>query len=128
MDEEGRPRDRAGRRPKRVPDAEAEVRVLPAGGPRRGHDGGGRGRRSNADPAVARHGALSAAAESRPGTNAGTRDVELDAAKAEIARLSETVKKIAVKLMLVEGKGGWDRWPHFKCMKTVRVENRSMIC
>ena len=33
----------------------------------------------------------------------------MDAAKAEIARLSEmeTVKEMAVKLMLVEGKGGW---------------------
>ena len=56
---------------------------------------------------VAKDGALAALAESRPGVKAGARDVELDAAKAEIARLSETVKEMAVKLMLVEGKGGW---------------------
>ncbi len=60
---------------------------------------------------VAKDGALSALAESRPGIKAGTRDVELDAAKAEIARLSETVKEMAVKLMLVEGKGGWGVCP-----------------
>ena len=35
------------------------------------------------------------------------RDFELEAAKAEVARLGETVKEMAVKLMLVEGKGGW---------------------
>ena len=46
-------------------------------------------------------------ADSRPGIKAGARDVELDAASVEIARLSETVKEMAVKLMLVEGKGGW---------------------
>ena len=56
---------------------------------------------------VAKDGALAALAESRPGIKAGGRDVELDAAKAEIARLSETVKEMAVKLMLVEGEGGW---------------------
>ena len=37
----------------------------------------------------------------------GHRDDELEAAKAEIARLCETVKEMAVKLTLVEGKGGW---------------------
>ncbi len=31
----------------------------------------------------------------------------LEAAKAEIARLSEACKELAVKLTLVEGKGGW---------------------
>lgn len=56
---------------------------------------------------VAKEGALSALAESRPGLRAGNHNAELDAAKAEIARLSETVKEMAVKLMLVEGKGGW---------------------
>jgi transposase len=38
---------------------------------------------------------------------AQTRDYELELAKVEVARLSETVKEMAVKLMLVEGKGGW---------------------
>ncbi|MGS0686505.1 hypothetical protein ACVBEQ_15395 [Nakamurella sp. GG22] len=44
---------------------------------------------------VAKDGALSALAESRPGIKPGARDVELGAAKAEIARLSETVKEMA---------------------------------
>lgn len=56
---------------------------------------------------VAKQGALAALAESRPGTRGQTGDSELEAAKAEIARLSETVKEQAVKLMLIEGKGGW---------------------
>jgi transposase-like protein len=56
---------------------------------------------------VAKEGALAALAESRPGLRTGSQNAELDAAKAEIARLSETVKEMAVKLMLVEGKGGW---------------------
>lgn len=56
---------------------------------------------------VAKDGALSALAASKPGVAGHQRDVELEAAKAEVARLSETVKEMAVKLMLVEGKGGW---------------------
>jgi len=32
-------------------------------------------------------------------------------AKAEVARLSETVKEMAVKLMLVHGKAGGAEWP-----------------
>ncbi len=56
---------------------------------------------------VAKEGALAALAESRPGVRASARDAELEAAKAEIARLSETVKELAVKLMLIEGKGAW---------------------
>jgi transposase-like protein len=113
MGEEGRPRDRAGRRAKRfltpLQKYEIYLQVI-------------RGEVTMAEAAaaagvdrttvvrirqVAKDGALSALAESRPGIKAGTRDVELDAAKAEIARLSETVKEMAVKLMLVEGKGGW---------------------
>ena len=35
------------------------------------------------------------------------RDLELEAARAEAARLGEAVKELAVKLMLVEGKGRW---------------------
>ena len=38
---------------------------------------------------------------------AAQREHELQAAKAEIARLSEAVQQMAVKLTLVEGKGGW---------------------
>jgi transposase-like protein len=117
MDEEGRSRDRAGRRPKRflTPMQKYEIYLQVI-----------RGEVTMAEAAaaagvdrttvvrirqVAKDGALSALAESRPGIKAGTRDVELDAAKAEIARLSETVKEMAVKLMLVEGKGGWGVCP-----------------
>ncbi len=56
---------------------------------------------------VAKEGALAALAASKPGVAARERDYELELARAEIARLSETVKEMAVKLMLVEGKGGW---------------------
>ncbi|ACV78915.1 hypothetical protein [Nakamurella multipartita] len=56
---------------------------------------------------VAKEGALAALAASKPGVAAAQRDYEMEAAKAEIARLSEAVKQMAVKLTLVEGKGGW---------------------
>ena len=57
---------------------------------------------------VAKEGALAALAASRPGVKAGdAKDPALAAAEAEIARLSEAVKEMAVKLMLLEGK---DRW------------------
>lgn len=58
---------------------------------------------------VARQGALDALAASRPGVRAGSGpDPELAAAKAEIARLSEALKEMGVRLMLAEGKGRWD--------------------
>ena len=56
---------------------------------------------------VARQGALDALAASRPGVRAGGKDPELAAAEAEIARLSEALKEMGVRLMLFEGK---DRW------------------
>lgn len=56
---------------------------------------------------VARQGALDALAASRPGVRAGGKDPELVAAEAEIARLSEALKEMGVRLMLHEGK---DRW------------------
>ncbi|AXH95996.1 hypothetical protein [Ornithinimicrobium avium] len=56
---------------------------------------------------VAKDGALAALAASRPGSpGKSQRDFELEEANAEIARLSEAVKELAVKLTLVEGKGG----------------------
>jgi len=56
---------------------------------------------------VAKDGALAALAASKPGTpGKSIRDVELEEANAEIARLSEAVKELAVKLTLLEGKGG----------------------
>ena len=113
MDDDGRSKDRAGRRAKRflTPTQKYEIWLQLV-----------RGEVTMADAAatagvdrttiqrirqVAKEGALAALADSRPGLKAGSRDVELDAAKAEISRLSETVKEMAVKLMLVEGKGGW---------------------
>ena len=56
---------------------------------------------------VAKRGALDALAASRPGVKAGGKDPELVAAEAEIVRLSEALKEMAVRLMLFEGK---DRW------------------
>jgi transposase len=56
---------------------------------------------------VAKEGALAALAASKPGVKSRERDYELEAAKAEISRLSETVKEMAVRLTLVEGKDGW---------------------
>jgi transposase len=56
---------------------------------------------------VAKEGALAALAASKPGVRGRERDYELEQAKAEIARLSEACKELAVKLTLVEGKEGW---------------------
>lgn len=56
---------------------------------------------------VAKEGALAALAASKPGVKGRERDYELEQAKAEIARLSEACKELAVKLTLVEGKDGW---------------------
>jgi transposase len=59
--------------------------------------------------AVARQGALDALAASKPGVRPGSGpDPELAAAKAEIARLTEALKEMGVRLMLAEGKGRWD--------------------
>jgi transposase-like protein len=58
---------------------------------------------------VARQGALDALAASKPGVRpGGGPDPELAAARAEIARLSEALKEMGVRLMLAEGKGRWD--------------------
>jgi transposase-like protein len=56
---------------------------------------------------VAKDGALAALAASRPGQRARERDHELEALRAENARLAEAVKELAVRLTLVEGKDGW---------------------
>ena len=57
---------------------------------------------------VARQGALDALAASRPGVRSGGGpDAELAEARAEIARLSEALKEMGVRLMLAEGKGRW---------------------
>jgi transposase-like protein len=59
---------------------------------------------------VGREGALQALAQSRPGVRAGSgEDAELAAARAEIARLEETVKEQAIELVALRGKtrSGW---------------------
>lgn len=56
---------------------------------------------------VAKQGALDALSASRPGVRPGKPDPELQAARAEIARLSEALTEMGVRLMLVEGKGRW---------------------
>ena len=57
---------------------------------------------------VAKQGALDALAASRPGVKANGVDPELADARTEVARLSEALKEMGVRLMLVEGKGRWD--------------------
>ena len=57
---------------------------------------------------VGKQGALDAFAASRPGVRQRGPDPELAAAKAEIARLSEALKEMGVRLMLAEGKERWD--------------------
>ncbi len=56
---------------------------------------------------VAKEGALDALAASRPGVRRDGPDPELAAAQAEIARLSEALKEMGVRLMLAEGKERW---------------------
>jgi transposase len=56
---------------------------------------------------VAKQGALDALAASRPGVKQVGADPELVAARAEIARLSEALKEMGVRLMLAEGKERW---------------------
>jgi transposase len=57
---------------------------------------------------VAKDGAIQALAESKPGVPQARRDLELEAARAEAARLGEALKELAVKLVLVEGNRRWD--------------------
>ena len=56
---------------------------------------------------VAKQVALDALSNARPGVRAGAPDPELVEAKAEIARLSEALKEMGVRLMLAEGKERW---------------------
>ena len=51
--------------------------------------------------------ALAGFAAARPGVSSKGRDLEMATANAEIERLSEAVKEMAVKLTLAEGKGAW---------------------
>ena len=56
---------------------------------------------------VARQGALDALARSRPGRRDKQRDVELEAAGAEVERLRAALAEMAARLMLAEGKEPW---------------------
>jgi transposase len=56
---------------------------------------------------VAKDGAIQALAASKPGVPQARRDLELEAGRAEAARLGEAVRELAVKLVLVEGIGRW---------------------
>ena len=56
---------------------------------------------------VAKDGALQALADSKPGVAAARRTPELEAARAEAARLGEALKEPAIKLLLAEGNGRW---------------------
>jgi transposase-like protein len=58
---------------------------------------------------VGREGALTALAQSKPGRRDSAADAELAAARAEIARLEETVKEQAIELVALRGKtrSGW---------------------
>ena len=122
MSELDRGTDRAGRRKKRFlsPSQKYEIGCnLVAAGPSGGDDRRG-GRGAAGRPVdrstilrirqVAKEGALAALAAlaaSKPGVKSRERDYELEQAKAEVARLSEACKELAVKLTLVEGKDGW---------------------
>jgi transposase-like protein len=58
---------------------------------------------------VGRESALAGLAQSKPGRRDGAQDAELAAARAEIARLEETVKEQAIELVALRGKSrsGW---------------------
>jgi len=58
---------------------------------------------------VAKESALAGLAASKPGVRRQAEDVELQAARSEIARLEETVKEQAIELVALRGKGrsGW---------------------
>lgn len=80
---------------------------------------------------VAKDGALAALAASKPGAASKARDAELAAANAEIARLWEAVKELAVKLTLVEGKAVGTMWPGpqaCRCGHKVRVAGPGRWC
>jgi transposase-like protein len=57
---------------------------------------------------VAKEGALTALAAARPGRpRHPEEDAELAAARAEVARLGEAVKELAVENLLLRGKSSW---------------------
>ena len=65
------------------------------------------GRRSRSCARSPGRARLDALARSRPGRRDKQRDVELEAAQAEIERLRTALAEMAVRLTLVEGKEPW---------------------
>lgn len=55
----------------------------------------------------AKEAAMAAFAASKPGGTKDPRDVEIEALKTEIARLTEAVKEQAIELALIRGKQRW---------------------
>ncbi len=56
---------------------------------------------------LAKDAALAAFAASKPGRPRSSSEAELEAERAENARLSEALKELAVELALVRGKSRW---------------------
>ena len=56
---------------------------------------------------VAKDGALQALAQSKAGRRPDEEDPELVAARAEVARLTETIKELSVENVLLGAKSGW---------------------
>jgi transposase len=113
MPEHSRGTDRAGRRSKRFlsPSQKYEIWLQLVRGETTMADAAARWQVDRSTilriRTVAKDGALAALAASRPGKQTRERDHELEQLKAENARLGEAVKELAVRLTLVEGKGGW---------------------
>jgi transposase len=118
MAEDGRPRDRLGRRQRRflTPQHKYEVFLQLAC---RETTMAEVARRWEVDPntilcirEVGKQAALEELANSRPDRLRNGEDPELAVAKAEIARLGEALKGMAVKVTLLEEKGGagGSRW------------------
>jgi transposase len=57
-----------------------------------------------ADPCTAKDALLAAFAAAKPGRPSDPSDAELEAARAEIARLEEAVKEQAIELVVLQGK------------------------
>lgn len=114
MTDQGEGRDRLGRRRKRFLSAQEKYEIwrqLACGETTMAEVA----RQWGVDPTtvlrirqVSKRAALEALAHSRPGRRGNGEGPELAEAKAEIARLSEALKEMAVKVVLLEGKGG--RW------------------
>ena len=91
----------------------AEVRDLPAAGPPGGDDERGGGALAGGPqhhlphPGGGQGRSPGGTGQLPPGARSRERDLELESARADAARLGEALKEMAVKLMLVEGKGRW---------------------